>query len=33
MNWFRVAVILGSGALLVYVLVKLGQSPFAWLIP
>lgn len=32
-DWFRIAVILAAGAGLVYVLLIIGDSPVAWLIP
>lgn len=32
-DWFRVLMILGGGGLLVYFLIKLGQSPASLFIP
>lgn len=32
-NWFRAAVIVGGGLVLVYLLIRLGKSPLALFIP
>ncbi len=32
-NWFRVVGILGGGGVLIYLLIKLGESNIGWLIP
>jgi len=32
-DWFRVVAILGGGGVLIYLLIKLGESNIGWLIP